>query len=199
MELTERFKAALDYALELHWFQKRKGTNIPYYSHLMAVAALVMEHGESEDEVIAALLHDAAEDQGGMEVLAEIGRRFGPNVAQLVCECSDVIVDRKDDKPPWKERKLAYIDKIKSKSRAARLISSADKLHNARAILREYRQVGDDLWARFNPNKEEILWYYRSMVQHLREYYSSPIVEELARVVSDIEKVTVGNYPPSQN
>ena len=190
MELTDRFSRALTYALDIHRQQKRKGSDVPYYSHLMAVTALVLEHGESEDEAIAALLHDSAEDLGGKPVLDEIEQLFGPHVACLVFECSDSLVAHKEERPPWKERKVAYIDQIKDKSKSARLISSADKLHNARTILRDYRLIGDELWARFRPDKDDILWYYQSLVQKFKVYQPSPIVDELARVVADIERMT---------
>ena len=143
----ERFEDALRYAARTHARQWRKGTTIPYITHLLAVAAIVGEHGGTETEVIAALLHDAVEDQGGAPRLQEIRERFGDEVAAIVQECSDT--DR-TPKPPWRERKEAYIEHLAGAAPSARLVSAADKLHNARAILADYRERGDALWSRFN-------------------------------------------------
>ncbi|MBN9391691.1 MAG: HD domain-containing protein [Chloroflexi bacterium] len=183
--LTKRYNEAFKMAARLHAKQFRKGTAIPYLSHLMAVSSLVLEQGGSEDEAIAALLHDAVEDQGGAPVLEEIRRTFGPVVAEIVEGCSDTDVV---PKPPWRERKETYIAHVALASPSVRLVSAADKLHNARAILADYRALGDALWSRFNPGKDDILWYYTGLVAAFRqaEPGSSPIVEELARTVDEL-------------
>jgi (p)ppGpp synthase/HD superfamily hydrolase len=164
----------------------RKGTSIPYISHLMTVAALVLEAGGDEELAIAALLHDAVEDQGGTATAKTIRRLFGDRVADIVAECSDTDVE---PKPPWRERKQAYIAHLKTASEDAMLISVADKLHNARAILADYRALGDDLWARFNATKADQLWYYRELVRAFRARGSNALVEEFDRVVSEIERL----------
>jgi (p)ppGpp synthase/HD superfamily hydrolase len=184
--LTQRFEDALVYANRLHALQTRKGTGIPYLSHLLAVAGLVLENAGDEDEAIAALLHDAVEDQGGQETLSEIRRRFGNRVANIVEECTDADVI---PKPPWRARKQAYLAHLRHASASARLVSSADKLHNARAILSDYRELGDDLWKRFNSSKEENLWYYRSLADLFLAMGPSRLAAELDRVVAEMEQM----------
>ena len=185
--ITARFQDALVYATRLHAAQLRKGTQIPYVSHLLAVASLVLEHGGNEDEAIAALLHDAAEDQGGQATLDEIRRRFGDNVAQIVDGCTDTTVT---PKPPWKERKEKYLAHLPEASPSVLLVSLADKLHNAGAILFDYRVLGDALWSHFNAtSKQDVLWYYRSLVKTFRRTAAPiPVVDELDRVVSELER-----------
>ena len=189
MFLTTRFEEALVFASRLHVHQVRKGTTIPYVSHLLAVAGLVMENGASEDEAIAALLHDAVEDQGGGATREEIRRRFGDTVVQIIDGCTDADMI---PKPPWRERKEKYIAHIREASPSVRLVSAADKLHNARAILADYRVMGEALWGRFNGGKEGTLWYYRSLVKAFREASGSmPLVEELDQVVSELERLAL--------
>jgi GTP pyrophosphokinase len=182
--LTARFEDALIYATRLHAAQTRKGTGIPYISHLMSVAALVLEHGGDEDETIAGLLHDAVEDQGGQPTLREIRARFGERVASIVFACTDADVL---PKPPWRQRKEAYLTHLQQADASVRLVSAADKLHNARAILADYRVLGDELWTRFNSSKAENLWYYRSLVEVLSTAGGNALVEELRRVVEELE------------
>jgi (p)ppGpp synthase/HD superfamily hydrolase len=184
--LTRRFDFALQFASALHHNQYRKGTKIPYISHLMAVAALVLEAGGDEELAIAALLHDAVEDQGGAATANTIRRLFGERVAHIIAECSDTDME---PKPPWRMRKEAYITHLKTASEDAILISAADKLHNARAILADYRTLGDDLWKRFNATKADQLWYYRELVRAFRAWGSNALVEEFDRVVSEIERL----------
>jgi (p)ppGpp synthase/HD superfamily hydrolase len=186
---SPRLGAAFEYACQLHADQPRKGTTIPYIAHLMAVAALVMEHGGGEDEAIAALLHDAIEDQNhDGSVPGEIGTRFGPKVLALVEACSD---SRGPDKPDWRPRKEAYLTHLRSAPANVRLIAAADKLHNARAILGDYRRMGEDLWERFTEGRDEQLWYYRSLVSALRkgDYggQSRALVDQLDEVVTALE------------
>lgn len=182
--LTERFTGALSLACELHRHQSRKGTQIPYVAHLLAVASIALEHGASEDEAIAAVLHDAVEDQGGPPTLARIRREFGDGVADIVEGCTDTDVV---PKPPWRARKEQYIAKIASKSKATRLVSAADKLHNARAILADYRTQGEALWDRFNGGREGTLWYYRALTDAFMAAERTALVAELDRVVRELE------------
>jgi (p)ppGpp synthase/HD superfamily hydrolase len=181
MPYTENFENALEYAARLHRDQRRKGTDIPYITHLLAVASLVGENGGTEDEVIAALLHDGPEDQGGLPTLEDIRAHFGDEVVEIVDGCTDTY---EDPKPPWRERKERYLAHLADAPDSVRLVSSADKLHNARAVLSDYRIVGEDLWSRFNGGKEGTLWYYRAVVDTLRG--GGPIVEELDRVVVEL-------------
>jgi hypothetical protein len=141
--LTDRFGEALVYAERAHRAQTRKGTTIPYVAHLLAVASLVLEHGGGEDQAIAALLHDVVEDQGGAAAAAEIRARFGDRVADIVLACTDT---EATPKPPWRARKEAYVASVAGKSDDAILVTAADKLHNASAILEDYRVLGEALW-----------------------------------------------------
>lgn len=181
--LSDRFTRALALACELHRTQARKDTQVPYVAHLLAVAGIVLEHGGKEDEAIAALLHDAVEDQGGEPTLARIERELGENVAAIVEACSDTVVT---PKPPWTERKRAYIARIADEPASARLVSAADKLHNARSVLADYRVHGEALWSRFNGGRETI-WYYRSLVDAFAAAGRSALVDELERVVVELE------------
>ncbi len=186
MPYGEKFEHALVYAYRLHRDQLRKGTSTPYITHLLAVASIVGENGGTEDEVIAALLHDAPEDQGGEATLRDIRARFGDEVAEIVDGCTDTY---EDPKPPWRERKERYLAHLANAPDSVRLVSSADKLHNARSVLSDYRVLGDDLWTRFNGKKEGTLWYYRAIVDTLQD--DGPIVEELDRVVSELEDISL--------
>src|SRR5947209_12229538 len=186
MILSTRFEEALVFATQLHREQTRKGTTIPYIAHLLGVASIVLEYGGDEDEAIAALLHDAIEDQGGASTREEIRRRFGETVVAIVNGCTDAEVI---PKPPWRVRKEAYIAHMAHASPSVCLVSAADKLHNARAILADYRAVGNALWARFNGGKAGKHGYYRSLVSAFRARGTTSLVEELDRVVSEIEHV----------
>ena len=192
MQLTSRFEEALNFAVRLHAGQLRKGTKIPYAAHLLSVASIALQHGADEEEAIAALLHDAVEDQGGAKTREEIRRRFGERVEAIVDGCTDTDVT---PKPPWKERKQAYIAHVGTASPSVRLISASDKLDNARAILADYRSVGESLWKRFHGGREGTLWYYRSLVETFRQAGSNALVEELDRVVTEIEHLA-GTEPP---
>jgi|SRR5579863_2212936 len=190
MELSTRFDDALVFASRLHAKQTRKGTDIPYIAHLLAVASIVLEQGGSEDEAIAALLHDAIEDQGGAPTRELIRQRYGENVVEIVDGCTDAEVM---PKPPWRARKEAYIGHLVGAPASVRLVSAADKLHNARAILTDYRILGESLWQRFNGGKEGTLWYYRTLVDILRSAGRTPLVDELERVVSELEALAAQN------
>ncbi len=182
--LTQRFEEAMLYALHLHAAQTRKGSGIPYVSHLISVAALTLEYGGTEDEAIAALLHDAVEDQGGAVTRAEILRRFGPVVTGIVDGCSDT--DR-TPKPPWRARKEAYLAHLPNASDSVLLVSACDKLHNVRTLVMDYRIKGEELWRRFHGGREGTLWYYRSVVELLRSDRTTEVVNELDREVTLLE------------
>jgi (p)ppGpp synthase/HD superfamily hydrolase len=183
-ELTERFEEALLYAAQLHIHQKRKATQIPYISHLLSVSALVLEDGGNEDQAIAGLLHDAVEDQGGQETLEEVRKRFGDRVAYIVENCSDTFIE---PKPPWRERKEAYLAHLSTVPSDVRRVALADKIHNARSILSSLRKDGEDVWARFNGGKAGSLWYYRSLLQVFRETGDDFHTDELGRILEEIE------------
>ncbi|MEQ9237715.1 HD domain-containing protein [Coleofasciculus sp. E2-BRE-01] len=186
MKLSQRFTDALTFATELHANQTRKGNGVPYIAHLLAVSSIALEYGANEEEAIAALLHDAIEDQGGAATREEIRRRFGDTITEIVDGCTDADTT---PKPPWRQRKEAYIAHIPTASASVRLVSAADKLHNAWSILKDYRILGDNLWQRFHGGKEGTLWYYRSLIEAFRTQGSMPIVDELDRVVSELESL----------
>ena len=181
--LSPRFSDALVFACELHRDQPRKGTDVPYVSHLLGVASLALEHGADEDEAIAALLHDAVEDQGGEVTAAEIRARFGDRVADIVLACSDTVVV---PKPPWRMRKEAYLAHVRDADASAQLVLACDKLHNVRTLLVEYRSVGESLWTRFRGGRET-LWYYRALVDAFAAHGRTPLVDELDRAVRALE------------
>lgn len=187
MILSNRFSEALTYAAELHATQVRKGSGVPYIAHLLGTASIALEYGASEDEAIAALLHDAIEDRGGPTTREAIRNHFGDTVTAIVDGCTD---SDATPKPPWRDRKQAYIDRISQASHSVRLVSAADKLYNARSILKDYRELGDRVWERFKGKKDGTLWYYNSLVEALRQAESTPIVEELARTVLELNKLS---------
>ena len=179
--LTDRFDEAFRLAHRLHRDQVRKGTSVPYVSHLMAVAALVIEHGGDEDQAIAALLHDAAEDQGGAATLAEIRAAFGDAVAGIVSDCTDAWTE---PKPPWRDRKEAYLAALPGKPLRSQLVSLADKTHNAEAILADHRVLGEDVWGRFKGGAEGTRWYYRTLAGVFVETLPGPLSDRLSRAVA---------------
>lgn len=185
--LGQAFGQALSFAHRLHAEQTRKGPDgIPYVAHVLGTSSLVLEAGGDEDQAIAALLHDAVEDQGGRETLEEIRDRFGDRVARIVEGCSDTL---EVPKPPWRQRKEAYLASLPDKPRDTLLVSCADKVYNARSILRDHRLYGDVLWDRFNASAEENLWYYGGLLEGFRaSELESWLVDELERVVAEIEE-----------
>jgi (p)ppGpp synthase/HD superfamily hydrolase len=191
---SQRIGAAVEMAVRAHGNQKRKGTNIPYVSHPLAVASLVMEHGGGEDAVIAALLHDTAEDAGGQEQLDRIRDTFGEDVARIVEECSDCIVADPDQKPDWLERKRAYIAAVPTKCADARLVTACDKLHNARAILADHAEAnrtgGVSVWARFaGKTPEQVVAYYSAMARQLNGTESPTPAQDLLQASAALERL----------
>ena len=180
--LTPRFTHALEWAHHLHFTQMRKGTEIPYISHLMAVSGLVLEHGGTEDQAIAGLLHDAAEDAGGKPTLERIRREFGDAVADIIADCTDAWTE---PKPPWRDRKETYIEMAAQKSVTSLLVSLADKTHNAEAIQNDYLTLGEELWSRFNGGADGTRWYYRSLTDVFGEKLPGPLHKRLARAVTE--------------
>ena len=166
--------------------QLRKGANIPYISHLLGVASIAMEYGANEEETIGALLHDAGEDAGGDGRIEDIRQRFGNAVADIVQGCTDAVTM---PKPPWQKRKEDYIAHVPHASASVRLVSASDKLHNSRAILRDFRQHGDEVWSRFKGGKDGTLWYYRSLITAFRQAGNSELIDELDRVVTELEQL----------
>lgn len=183
-KLSHRFELALVYATQLHANQIRKGSGIPYISHLLSVAALVLEDGGDEEEAIAALLHDAIEDQGGAITRAEIRQRFGERVVRIVDGCTE---EQIQPKPPWKERKLNYLAKIRQASPDVRRVSLADKLHNLRSIVTDWERDGESVWLRFKSGKEGTIWFYRRFLEVYQEQDSHVYTQELARLISRLE------------
>jgi len=188
MKLSRQFEKALVYATRAHSDQTRKKTGIPYIAHILGVTAIAMEYGANETEAIAALLHDAVEDCGGAKRLRDIERKFGKAVAKIVDGCTDTY---ETPKPPWRERKEAYLAHLKDSDSATRLVSASDKLHNTRAILAELRRHGLEVFGRFSGKKDGTLWYYRALVTAFREHGDhADLVDELDRVVTQIEKLS---------
>ena len=182
--LTNRFEQALIYASRLHNKQIRKGSNIPYISHLLSVTALVLEDGGDEDEAIAALLHDAVEDQGGKATREVIFDMFGAKVVEIVDACTDADTI---PKPSWQKRKQQYIDNLRGASASIRRVSLADKLHNARSILRDLSEQGESTWGKFKGGREGTLWYYRTLLElFLETDADSWMVRELNRIVEQV-------------
>ena len=183
--LGPRLQRAFRYAAGKHAGQTRKQTAVPYLSHLMAVASLVLEAGGDEDLAIAALLHDVVEDCGGTPTLRDVEKKFGPRVARVVEGCTDTVLD---PKPPWRQRKEDYLRELKDADSDTRLVSAADKLHNVRSILTDYRQQGETIWSRFNGKKDGTLWYYRALRD---EFQRTPnrLTEELEIAVAELEQL----------
>jgi len=193
--LSDRFTRAVEYARTLH-IERRKGTEIPYMAHLLGVASLVM--GESgrvdfpvtEDMVIAALLHDTVEDHGGAPRLKDVEFNFGANVARMVEALSDTLAEDAFQKEKWEVRKKTYVDRLRDGPPDVQLISAADKLYNAQSILTDYRRIGDEIWRRFKRGRDEQLWYFHELLKVFRNSAGNEIVDELERVVGELERVS---------
>ena len=189
MYLSPLFDTALTYATHIHAHQQRKSTEIPYITHLLGVLSIALEYGATEEEAIGALLHDAGEDAGGEGRIADIRLRFGNAVADIVAGCSDTL---EEHKPDWRTRKEAYIAHLSHTTPSIRFVSCADKLHNARAILRDHYRIGDQVFERFTASKAETLWYYRALTTAFQQAQPSggarELVEELDRTVSILEQ-----------
>lgn len=185
--LTDRFAQAALYAIELHRTQTRKATAVPYVTHLFAVCSLVLEDEGTEDEAIAALLHDGPEDQGGPAVLEEIRDRFGEAVATIVAGLSDAMPGLGEAKPPWRERKETYLRHLASAPASVLRVSLADKLHNARSIQVDLGIVGEGVWDRFNAARADQAWYYGRLLTLFGERLpASRNLPELARVLGEL-------------
>jgi (p)ppGpp synthase/HD superfamily hydrolase len=184
--ISARFVAAVELALEVHGRQRRAGTEIPYMAHLLAVAGLVVEDGGNEDEAIAGMLHDAVEDGGGRPMLERIEAQFGPRVASIVEACSDSIDEA--DKAPWRERKERYLAHLREVTDDGVLrVSLADKVHNARSLVRDHRREGARLWERFGERTAaDQLWYYRALLDFFEERRPGPLTCDLREAVEDL-------------
>ncbi|MBN1093325.1 HD domain-containing protein [Blastococcus sp. TML/M2B] len=188
--LSERFDEALVFASRHHREQPRKGSRVPYMSHLMSVSSLVLEHGGTEDQAIAALLHDAVEDapagQGGA-VLADIRSRFGDAVADIVRACSDGLDADGNRSGTWAERKRPYVAGLADKPLDALLVTAADKTHNGLCIAADVRRYGRDFWSTFNATRDELLGYYTSVERALAERLpATSIADALHRAVTEL-------------
>ena len=198
--LSERFEDALALAASAHRNQRRKGSEIAYVGHLLGVCALVIEEGGNEDEAIAALLHDVVEDQGGKSRLEEIRERFGDRVATIVRACSDRIGDDGHDpteqgKDAWRARKEEYLEHLEHQPPEVLIVSLADKLYNARAISRDYTEIGEALWPRFTGERDGTVWYYRSLSEKFsRLLPTCRMSRELEQITSSLAE-EVGSDP----
>ncbi len=184
--LSNRFERALVYANHLHRWQLRKGTQVPYISHLLSVAALVLEAGGNEDEAIAALLHDAVEDQGGMATRETIREQFGDAVVKIIDCCTEPITE---PKLSWLERKQQYLAQLQQASASAQRVIMADKLHNTRSILADVRHQGDRAWDKFKAGRADTIWFYRECLTRLQSQSQLAMLAELQRVVEALEQV----------
>ena len=184
-KLSGKLDDAFRYAHEVHATQARKGTDAPYISHLMGVSSIVIDDGGTEEEAIAALLHDAAEDHGGRTRLADIQQRFGQAVAKIVEDCTD---SWDEPKRPWAERKRAYVQHARTLPASSLRVSAADKVHNAYAILRDLRNIGEAVWNRFNATPDDVMAYYEGLVRAYREAGGGRLVDELDRIVRGIRR-----------
>ncbi len=176
---SERLDAAIALATDAFRYKVRKGSGIPYITHLVQVMVFVAEHGGDEDQMIAAVLHDYLEDIESATG-QEVEKRFGPRVRRFVEALSDATTH---PKPPWKERKLAYLEELRTEPPEVKLISAADKLHNARSIRRDLSNLGMAVFDRFSASREQTLWYYESVVVSLGHEWSHPLLDELNREV----------------
>jgi (p)ppGpp synthase/HD superfamily hydrolase len=181
---SPRIDDALGFVAHAFRARVRKGTGIPYLTHLLAVMVIVAEHGGDEEQMLAALLHDYLEDIEGASA-AEVEQRFGARVARLVEALSDSV---EHPKPPWQERKQSYLDKLAGEPADLKLISAADKLHNARSLLRDHENVGEALWSRFTASREQTLWYYESVCVALGTGWQHPLLDELERTVAQLRQ-----------
>ena len=183
MALSKAFDSALVYAADLDRDQTRKGSGVPEIAHLLSVSSRVIVAGGSEVQAIAGLLHDAAEDQGGQATLDDIEVRFGPLVSRIVADCTDSWVE---PKPAWRPRKETYLASLPAKPAQSLLVSLADKVDNAEAILQDYRVLGDDLWSRFTGGRQGTIWYYRSLSEIFSKALPGALATELSRTVSQV-------------
>lgn len=190
--LSCKFTEALEFAARAHDGQVKKGTRIPYVSHLLAVCALVLEHGGTEKEAIAALLHDTLEDQPQRVSRAAIRDRFGAEVLRIVEGCSDTPRGYTGGKkPPWKVRKQGYLRRLRRHGEGVVLVALADKLHNARAIRSDYDELGDELWGKFNAGRDDQMWYFRALVSAFRKTGAPRrMLKEFEQVVCELGVMT---------
>ena len=189
--LQPRFVEALRLAVDLHSQQARKGSTVPYIGHLLGVCGLVIDAGGSEDEAIAAVLHDAVEDQGGAATLELIRTQFGGNVAAIVEACSDTDVV---PKPPWRARKEAYIEHLRTAPPPVLRVSLADKVNTLRTIVRDFGEIGEALWARFSPDADQV-WYYGSLLHIFEARLPVPMTKELRQTYNRLLELTHGVEP----
>lgn len=181
----QRLADAFAFAATAHAEQVRKSTTIPYVSHLMSVSALVMEHGGDEDQAIAGLLHDVIEDCGA-DYEAVIRERFGERVTRIVRACTDADTT---PKPPWQERKEAYLQHLQQEGPEVLLVSASDKLHNARAIVSDLQAIGLDMFKRFSAPKAQVLWYYRSLAGIYQTSLPGRLADEVLRAVDTMHEL----------
>jgi (p)ppGpp synthase/HD superfamily hydrolase len=178
------FNQALTMATQAHGNQIRKGTEnaqglaVPYITHPVAVAALVVRYGGDEDQAIAGLLHDVLED-GGPQWVEPIQVQFGDRVLSMVQACTDGVPDATGKKPPWKERKVTYLSHLSESSDDALLVSACDKLHNLTSIVADLHEIGDVVFDRFTASKDQTIWYYTE----LAEVLTGRVPERLERAI----------------
>ena len=185
----KKYKKALDFTYKIHFKQNRKGTGIPYFTHLVSVSNHVIEEEGTTDEAIGGLLHDAVEDQGGLKTLKKIRKLFGNKVAQIVNECSDTLVV---PKPPWLTRKKKYLSDIKKKSQSSMFVSLCDKLHNGSSIVNDYKRKGKEVWTRFTATPKQVAWYYEGLYKEFSKHLKGHKVlkDNYLLVVKEIKRAS---------
>ena len=194
MKYTRRIIDAFSFAHEIHAEHTRKGSGVPYITHVMSVAAIVGEHGGDEDTFIAALLHDAVEDGDGYATLDRIRSQFGSRVAELVEACTDAFVK---PKPEWRERKERFIAAMRNANSDVKLIVSADKLHNVCATIGDCALLGEEVWMRFTGRREGTLWYYAAIAQAIAENWEHSLIDDLATAVEELHRVADAHADPA--
>jgi (p)ppGpp synthase/HD superfamily hydrolase len=195
--ISPRLRDALCLADSLHGHDTRKQSPVPMLAHLLGVCALVQHDGGDEDEAIAALLHDALEDKPEQITITKIEERFGPKVASIVVIATDTPPDFGGGrKPPWRQRKEQYLDTIRRTDPSLLRVTIADKVDNLRAILADYRRLGEPFWSRFSAPKHDQLWYYRTALEAYRTAgFTGSLLNELERLVRQLEEVSLREEP----
>lgn len=187
-QYSDRLLRAMAVAAQIHGTQVRKHTTIPYLSHLLGACSIALDYGATEDEAIAALLHDAIEDGRPTAAARATVWSFGDEVGRIVEGCTDADTH---PNPPWRERKEAYVARLATEDRPVLLVSASDKLHNARSIVRDLSGVGEAVWERFSVPKADTLWYYRSLVTTFRcnPAHTPALIDELDRTVTEMARL----------
>ena len=181
-------------AIDLHANQPRKGSDAPYLCHLYGVTSLVLEQGGADNVAAAAMLHDAAEDQGGQVILNQVGNDVDKRVAELVLACSDTL---EDPKPPWRERKERAIASLSNADRETCLIKAADVLHNLQSCIDDYARIGNDLWQNFKGGRDGLIWYFGEVTNAIRNRAPDDLVRRIDTALTQLKQSSEGVHHDS--